>query len=100
MSVRHSPKVLTNPNVGIIVVEHRDRLRRCGSGYIATLLAQHGRRVEVISPGDTGDSLVEDCVAGITSVAARSSGRRHSTRRAARLRAGVEYLMHSDSEDA
>ncbi len=49
-------KVLTNPRVGVIVVEHRDRLTRFGYGYIATLLEQQGRRVEAIYPSDTGDA--------------------------------------------
>lgn len=93
-------QVLTNPQVGVIVVEHRDRLTRCGYGYIATLLAQQGRRVEAMYPSDTGEGLVEDCVAVITSMAARIYGRRHSKRRAERIRACVEHVMHGESEDA
>ena len=93
-------KVLTNPKVGVIVVEHRDRLTRFGYGYIATLLAQQGRRVEAIYPSDTGDGLVDDFVAVITSMAARIYGRRTSKRRAERIRACVEHVMQSDSEDA
>jgi putative resolvase len=93
-------KVLTSPSVGIIVVEHRDRLTRFGYGYIATLLEQQGRRVEALYPSDTGDGLVDDFVAVITSMAARLYGRRNSKRRAERIRACVEHVMHSESEDA
>jgi putative resolvase len=93
-------KVLTSPSVGIIVVEHRDRLTRFGYGYIATLLEQQGRRVEAMYPSDTGDGLVDDFVAVITSMAARIYGRRNSKRRAERIRACVEHVMHSESEDA
>lgn len=95
-------KVLSNPKVGVIVVEHRDRLTRFGYGYIATLLAQQGRQVETIYPSDTGDGegLVDDFVAIITSMAARIYGRRNSKRRAERIRACVEHVMRSDSEDA
>jgi predicted site-specific integrase-resolvase len=93
-------KVLTNPQVGIIVVEHRDRLTRCGYGYIATLLEQQNRRVEAVFPSDTGDGLVDDFVAVITSMAARIYGRRNSKRRAQHIRACVEHVMHSESEDA
>jgi putative resolvase len=89
-------KVLTNPKVGIIVVEHRDRLTRFGYGYIATLLEHQGRRVEALYPSDTGDGLVDDFVAIITSMAARISGRRNSKRRAERIRACVEQVMQGE----
>ena len=93
-------KVLTNPKMGVIVVEHRDRLTRFGYGYIATLLEHQGRRVEAIYPSDTGDGLVDDFVAVITSMAARIYGRRNSKRRAEQVRACIEQAMHSESEDA
>jgi putative resolvase len=101
-------KLLINPQVGVLVVEHRDRLTRVGYGYIATLLAQQGRRVEAISPSDTGDGLGDglgddlgdDFVAVIASMAARLSGRRNSKRRAERIRTCVEHVMQSESEDA
>lgn len=86
-------KLLTNPKIGVLVVEHRDRLTRFGYGYIATLLEQQGRRVEAIYPSDTGDDLVDDFVAVMTSMAARIYGRRHSKRQAERIRACVEQVM-------
>jgi putative resolvase len=89
-------KLLTDRRVGVLVVEHRDRLARFGSGYIATLLAHQGRRVEALYPSDTGDGLVDDVVAVITSLAARLYGRRTSKRRAERIRACVEQVMHSE----
>jgi len=89
-------KLLTDARIGVLVVEHRDRLTRVGYGYIATLLAQHGRRVEAISPSDTGDGLVDDFVAVIASMAARLYGRRTSKRRAERIRACVEHVMQSE----
>src|SRR5258708_4914473 len=66
-------KLLTDAQVGVIVVEHRDRLTRFGYGYIAALLEQAGRRVEEIYPSDTGNDLVDDFVAVITSMAGRLS---------------------------
>lgn len=97
-------QVLTDSQVGVIVVEHRDRLARCDYGYIATLLEQQGRRVEAMYTSDTGDGLVDDFVAMITSIAARNYGRRNSKRRAERIRscvaACIEQVMHSESEDA
>jgi len=89
-------KLLTDARIGVLVVEHRDRLTRVGYGYIATLLAQHGRRVEAIYPSDTGDGLVDDFVAVTTSMAARLYGRRTSKRRAERIRACVEHVMQSE----
>ncbi len=83
-------KLLTDARVGVLVVEHRDRLTRFGYGYIATLLEHQGRRVEAIFPTDTGDGLVDDFVAVITSMAARIYGRRNARRRAAQIQACVK----------
>jgi predicted site-specific integrase-resolvase len=89
-------KLLTNPKIGVLVVEHRDRLTRFGYGYIATLLEQQGRRVEVIFPSETGDGLVDDFVAVITSMAARIYGRRNSRRRAEQIKFCIEQVMQSE----
>src|SRR5258705_10131698 len=78
-------QLLTDAQVGVIVVEHRDRLTRFGYGYIATLLEQAGRRVEAIYPSDTGNDLVDDFVSIITSMAARIYGRRTAKWRAAQI---------------
>jgi putative resolvase len=86
-------KLLTNPKIGVLVVERRDRLTRCGYGYIATLLEQQGRRVEALYPNDTGDDVVEDFVAVLTSMAARIYGRRTSKRRAEHIKAGIVQVM-------
>jgi predicted site-specific integrase-resolvase len=96
-------KVLTDSRIGVIVVERRDRLTRFGFAYIETLLAHQGRRVEAIYPGDTpdtGEELVDDCVAVITSMAAHHSGGRTTKRRAERIRACVEHVLQDQSEDA
>ncbi|HLW02778.1 MAG TPA: IS607 family transposase [Ktedonobacterales bacterium] len=90
-------KLLTTPSIGVLVVEHRDRLTRFGYGYIATLLEQQGRRVEAIFPSDTGDDLVDDFVAVITSMAARIYGRRNSKRRAEQIKACIEHAMQSEA---
>src|SRR5215831_17247155 len=93
-------KLLTDGRVGVLVVEHPDRLTRFGYGYIATLLAHQGRRVEAIYPSDSGEGVVDDCVAVLTGIAAQISGRRPSKRRADRLRACVEHVLQSESGDA
>ncbi len=86
-------KLLTDAKVGVIVVEHRDRLTRFGYGYIATLLEHDGRRVEAIYPSDTGNDLVDDFVAAITSMAARIYGRRNANLRAAQIRACIQRCI-------
>jgi predicted site-specific integrase-resolvase len=92
-------QVLTDAKIGVIVVEHRDRLTRFGYGYIETLLAHQNRRVEAIYPSDTGDGLVDDFLAVMTSMAARIYGRRNSKRHAERIRSCVEHVMQSEAEE-
>ena len=43
------------------------------------------RHIEAVFPTDTGDDLVDDFVAVITSMAARIYGRRNAKRRAAQI---------------
>jgi len=86
-------QLLTDAQVGVIVVEHRDRLTRFGYGYLTALLEQAGRRVEAIYPSDTDHELVDDVVAVITSMAARLYGRRNAKRRAAQIQACVKQCI-------
>jgi putative resolvase len=82
--------LLTDARVGVLVVQRQDRLTRFGYGSIAALLEHDGRRVEAISPSDTGNDLVDDFVAFITSKAARLYGRRNAKRRATQMQACVK----------
>ena len=41
-------KLLTDPTITLIVIEHKDRLTRFGFNYLEQLLAMHHRRIEVI----------------------------------------------------
>jgi putative resolvase len=92
--------LLTDRCVGVLVVEHPDRLTHFGYGYIMMLLAHQGRRVEAIVPSATGDGVVDDFVAVITGMAARIDGPRKSKRRAERIRACGEHILQSESADA
>jgi predicted site-specific integrase-resolvase len=89
-------KLLADSSIGTIVVENRDRLTRFGSHSIETLLEAQGRHLEMIFSGDTGDELVDDFVAVITSMAARIYGRRQSKRRAEKIKQCVEHVMKED----
>ncbi len=92
-------KLLADTSIGTIVVENRDRLTRFGSHYIETLLEAQGRHLEMVFLSDTGDELVDDFVAVITSMAARMYGRRQSKHRAEKIKACVEQVMHSEEEE-
>ena len=92
----HRPKLarlLTDPTIGTLIVEQRDRLTRFGYEYIRQLLETQGRHLEVLFPSDTENELVDDFVAVITSMAARIYGQRTSKRKAERIRACVEQVM-------
>src|SRR6266568_3885622 len=91
-------KLLTDKSIGVIVVEHRDRLTRFGFAYIEQLMQMQGRRIEVMFPTDTNHDLVDDFLAVITSMASRIYGRRHSKERAQQIKVCVEKVMKR-SED-
>jgi len=91
-------KLLADTSIGTIIVENRDRLTRFGSHYIETLLEAQGRHVEMLFQSDTGDELVDDFVAVITSMAVRISGRRQSKRRAEKIKQCVESVMKEEDE--
>jgi predicted site-specific integrase-resolvase len=79
-------KVLTDPQVGVVVVEHQDRLTRFGFHYIEALLEMQGRHVEVVNlAAGERDDLIQDFVSIITSFCARLYGQRRSKRKTQRL---------------
>ncbi len=91
-------KLLTDPSIGVIVIEHRDRATRFGLTYIEQLMQMQGRRLEVIFPGDTDNDLADDFIAVITSMASRIYGRRTSKRRAEKIKQCVEQAMKEEQK--
>lgn len=89
-------KLLADPSIGTILVEHKDRGTRFGWNYISTLMAVQGRQIEAIFPDETKDDLVADFVSIITSMAARIYGRRGSRRKAKRIQQCVEEVMQAE----
>ena len=89
-------KLLTDPHIGKVVVEHRDRLARFGFVYIEQLFQMQGRTLEVMFPTDTTHDLVDDFIAVITSMASRMYGRRHSKERAEKIKQCVEQVMKQE----
>ena len=77
-------RLLADPTVTMIVVEHRDRLARFGAGHLEAALSAHGRRLVVVDPGETSDDLVCDMIDVLTSFCARLDGRRGARNRALR----------------
>ena len=89
-------KLLTDASIGMIIVEHKDRLTRFGFHYIEQLMQIQGRRIEVIFPSDTDHELVDDFIAIITSMASRIYGRRTSRRHAEQIKQCVEHVMQNE----
>ena len=77
-------RLLADPQVATIVVEHPDRLARFGIEHLEAALAAHGRRLLVADPDETTDDLVRDMVEVLTSFCARLYGRRGARNRAMR----------------
>ena len=86
-------KLLTDPTVRVIVVEHKDRLTRFGYNYLEQLLKMQGRRIEVINLAENGkEDLIQDFVSIVTSFCVRLYGQRGSKRKTERL---IAELSHS-----
>lgn len=89
----HRPKLmrlLSDPEVKVIVVEHRDRLMRFGFEYVDMALRAQGRRVVVMDSGEVQDDLEQDMLEVLTSFCARLYGRRSARNRARKALAAAE----------
>lgn len=75
-------RLLADPNVGTIVVEHRDRLARMNAGLVESALKAQGRRVVVVDDTELDDDLVRDMTEVLTSFCARLYGRRAAKHKA------------------
>ena len=77
-------RVLADPTVGTIIVEHRDRLARVNAGLIESALEASGRRLIVVDDTDLDDDLARDVTEVLTSFCARLYGRKSAARCAQR----------------
>ncbi|MUH59174.1 MULTISPECIES: IS607 family transposase [Bifidobacterium] len=75
-------RLLADPGVGTIIVEHRDRLARMNAGLVESALKAQGRRVIVVDDEELDDDLVRDMTEVLTSFCARLYGRRSARHRA------------------
>ena len=96
-------RLLSDPAVTTVVVEHRDRLGRMNTELVEAALSAHGRRLVVIDPGEVDDDLVRDMTEVLTSFCARLYGKRSARNRAekalrcARNNVGPMALSHLDA---
>lgn len=81
---RKLTKLLSDPAVTVIVVEHRDRLTRFGFEHLQASMAACGRGIVVLESEETTSDLVRDVTEVLTSLCARLYGQRSAARRAAR----------------
>jgi putative resolvase len=75
-------RLLADPKVTIVVVEHRDRLARMNAELVEAALSASGRRLVVVDDGEVADDLAVDMVEVLTSFCARLYGRRSARNRA------------------
>lgn len=81
-------RLLSDPTVTSIIVEHRDRLARMNAGLVESALKAQGRRVIVVDDTELDDDLVRDMTEVLTSFCAHLYGRRAAKHKAeAALRA-------------
>ena len=75
-------RLLADPTVGTLIVEHRDRLARMNAGLVESALKAQGRRIIVVDDTELDDDLVRDMTEVLTSFCARLYGRRAARHRA------------------
>lgn len=69
-------RILNNPDVNIILAEHKDRIARFGFQFIQASLKASNRRIVVLNEEECKDDLVQDMIDILTSFCARLYGRR------------------------
>ena len=89
-------RLLNDPTVGTIIVEHRDRYCRFGGEYVEAALNAHGRRVVVVNDTEIDDDLVRDVTEVLTSLCARLYGKRSAKLRADK---GMEAVQLVETDD-
>lgn len=75
-------RLLADPEVSVVVVEHRERLGRMNTELVEAALSAAGRHLVVLDAGEVDDDLVRDMVEMLTSFCAHRYGRRSARNRA------------------
>lgn len=84
-------RLLADPEVTTVVVEHKDRLGRMNVELVEAALSATGRRLVVLDQGEVEDDLVRDMVEVLTSFCARLYGRRSAKNRARKALEAAEH---------
>ncbi|WP_030619074.1 IS607 family transposase [Streptomyces fulvoviolaceus] len=84
-------RLLADPAVQAVVVEHKDRLGRMNVELVEAALSATGRRLIVLDDGEVEDDLVRDMVEVLTSFCARLYGRRSANNRARKALQAAEH---------
>ncbi|OIJ85692.1 IS607 family transposase, partial [Streptomyces colonosanans] len=74
-------RLLADPVVTAVVVEHKDRLGRMNTELVEAALSAHGCRLVVLDDGEAEDDRVRDMVEVLTSFCACLYGRRSAKNR-------------------
>lgn len=77
-------RILADPSVSTIIVEHRDRLARMNAGLVISALKAQSRKVIVVYDFEMDDDLERDMAEVLTSFCARFYGKRAAKNRAVR----------------
>lgn len=83
-------RMLSDPKVTTVIVEHRDRLTRFGFDYIEAALSGRGGKIIVLDNAEVEDDLMRDVTEVLTSLCARLYGRRGAASRAKRALKAAE----------
>jgi putative resolvase len=75
-------RLLADPAVTVVVVEHRDRLGRMNTELVEAALSAHDRRLVVLDDSEVNGDVVGDMVEVLTWFCARLYGRRSARNRA------------------
>lgn len=93
---RKFQRLLSDPSVTTIAVEHRDRFCRFGVEYIDAALRAQGRELVIMDPDEVDDDLVRDMTELLTSMCARLYGKRAANNRA---KAAITAAGQDDVDD-
>ena len=77
-------KLLSDPTVHTMIVEHRERLARFGVGMVEAMLQARGGALIVIDDAEVPDDLVRDMTEILTCFCARLYGKRSAANKARR----------------
>jgi len=90
-------RLVRDPGVGRIIVEHRDRFARFGFEYVEAALSAQGRELIVVDPAEVDDDLAGDLTEILASFCARLYGARSAVYRAKRMVAAAAVDREQDA---